>query len=238
MATCIYITLTLLFSSPFYTSSILLGRLADPDTPRQTHSPQQACPSGIPQTCALLAPLPAGIPLLGHSHLVLSSRKLSTVGLNGCVALPLPCWYSHLRLCWGVFVSTPLLWQPGCWSHPPQPGATSRPQRVKTPMICNPGIPSSFVVSPSGSVAIIVQLAGSSSQIFFSSIFFFSSSSLSIPSSISFDVKSSSICLLRMVFSSSINSILLALVHFPHFRLLFLDPHCHVFLQPLYPLIN
>jgi hypothetical protein len=35
--TCIYITSALLFISSFYTSSILLGRLADPDPSRRLH---------------------------------------------------------------------------------------------------------------------------------------------------------------------------------------------------------
>ncbi len=37
MHTCLYITSALLFFSSFYTSSILLGRLADPDPSRLTH---------------------------------------------------------------------------------------------------------------------------------------------------------------------------------------------------------
>ncbi len=172
MHTCIYFTSALLFFSSFLTSSNLLGRLADSDPSCRTHSPQPACPSRIPQARALLACLPADMALLGHYLLVLLSQKLSVAGLNGRVA---PSAGTVLVLTsatlLGGFVVHAFAVTTKMLVTPPQPRAASRPQRLNTPMICSPGIPAFLAVSPFGSLAIVVQLAGSSSQIFSSSFF-------------------------------------------------------------------
>jgi hypothetical protein len=163
--TCIYITSALLFFTSFYTFSILLGRLADSDPSLLTNSPQLACPCGIPQARALLALLPNGTALLGHSHLVLSSRKLSTTGLSGRAAAPAVA-SSVLVLAsmasLGGFVVYAFAVTTRMLVTFPQLRTVSSPQRVNTPMICSLGIPASFVTSSSASVVIIVQSAGSS----------------------------------------------------------------------------
>jgi hypothetical protein len=68
-----HIGITILLFFLLYTSSTLLGRPAGSDPSWLTHSPKLACPLGFCHACALLALLLAGVVLLGHSHLVLSS---------------------------------------------------------------------------------------------------------------------------------------------------------------------
>jgi hypothetical protein len=86
---------------------------------------------------ALLARLPKGTVLRGHSHLALSSLKLSVAGLNSLVLL-LPANSPVL-----VLASVPLLESLAIQAlavttsmlvTPPHPSVASSPQSVNTPL--------------------------------------------------------------------------------------------------------
>ncbi len=81
MHTCIYITLALLFFSPFYTSSILLGRLADPVSSCQTHIGSTDILSHV-QEYSLNATLISSMHILAKGSLPLWYSFVNAFGLG------------------------------------------------------------------------------------------------------------------------------------------------------------